>query len=181
MLLRGVKFNTPVLDKTDIEVTKSKAQQSGRSFGGVPFQSHNGRGRGRGGSYQSDRPNPFAAHIPPNYAPPQQMNGPPGWVPPPPGANRYPPGPPPPQQYNRNQFQGPPPPYPPRGGYGGGQYNQWNQHAPREYAPQGYNQDRQYGYNGGQNRGGNDRGGGYRGGRGRGGYNRGRGDGYGRY
>ncbi|TQB72974.1 5'-3' exoribonuclease 2 [Monascus purpureus] len=69
MLLRGVKFPPPALDQADIQAVKSKAQNSGRSFGGVPFR--NGRNDRSGGiSYTADRPNPFAAHLDPNFMPP---------------------------------------------------------------------------------------------------------------
>src|SRR5690242_7527071 len=44
MLLRGVKFNAPALNASDIEITKGRAAKSGRSHGGVPLQ---GDGRGR--------------------------------------------------------------------------------------------------------------------------------------
>ncbi|WEW54929.1 5'-3' exoribonuclease 2 [Emydomyces testavorans] len=193
MLLRGVKFNPPVLDRTDIEVTKAKARQSGRSFGGAPLNSGNGRGRGRI-SYASDRPNPFAAHLDPNFKPPRHMNAPPeGWVPPPPGSARG--GPPPPPQFDRYRSQYPPQQSRDRG-YGayeshGGSYGQRDSyHPPASHGRDSY-QDRQYGfqdreYGPSSTRG---RGGGgnyYRGG-GRGqqrssqsGY-RGRNDGYGRY
>ncbi|KAL9638374.1 MAG: hypothetical protein Q9204_001532 [Flavoplaca sp. TL-2023a] len=104
MLLRGVKPAPPTLNGEDIEATKRAAAHSGRSFGGAPLR---GNGRGRGGSrgngggssqinYGDNRPNPFAAHVKPGYAPPppphfQGGRGPPplppqGWVPPPPGA-----------------------------------------------------------------------------------------------
>ncbi|KAM7200560.1 XRN 5'-3' exonuclease N-terminus domain containing protein [Naviculisporaceae sp. PSN 640] len=47
MLLRGVKLPKPALDRSDIEILKSKSNKSGRGYGGVPFRG-NGRG-GRGG------------------------------------------------------------------------------------------------------------------------------------
>lgn len=134
MLLRGVKFSPPALDRTDIEATKGKANRSGRSFGGAPLSGDygNGNGRGRGQiSYADSRPNPFAAHINPNYVPPNvssNSRGPPpphppsGWLPQTPGAQAFrggmPPPPPlgggvpygyqpPPQQY---QYASPHPP-----------------------------------------------------------------------
>ncbi|TKA78398.1 5'-3' exoribonuclease 2 [Cryomyces minteri] len=162
MLLRGVKFGTLALDHADIEATRGRSRQSGRHFGGVPLNdnyTNGGRGRGRGGrinygadsrqnyndsrnGYSGDsrsghvqqdgRPNPFAAHLNPQFVPPPQFavqNGygapPPGWVPPPPHLARGPP-PPPPGQYG----------YPPQGyggqyqgngnggGYGGQQHGQ---------------------------------------------------------
>ncbi|KAI4289278.1 MAG: hypothetical protein L6R35_001463, partial [Caloplaca aegaea] len=138
MLLRGVKPAPPALDRQDIETTKAKAAHSGRSFGGAPFRG-GGRGRGGGGgggnhhNYNNNgsngggdsRPNPFAAHINPGFAPPpppphfQSQNrggggGPPqGWVPPPQqgfggGYNGY--APPLPQQGGFNGYGPPPPP-----------------------------------------------------------------------
>ncbi|KAL8854753.1 MAG: hypothetical protein Q9221_000536 [Calogaya cf. arnoldii] len=144
MLLRGVQHAPRTLNQQDIEATKNKAATSGRSYGGAPLRG-NGRGRGRGRgngngngngngggggqiNYGDDRPNPFAAHVKPGYAPPpapyfQGGRGPPplppqGWIPPPPGAqyNGY--GPPPRPGFNdfhpppaMNGYQrGPPPP-----------------------------------------------------------------------
>lgn len=137
MLLRGVQPAPPALDRQDIESTKAKAAHSGRSFGGAPLRG-NGNGRGRGGSHLNysngdNRPNPFAAHVNPGFAPPPPPNfqgrgGPPqGWVPPPPHYfsgqyNGYVPpqqgynGPPPPLPHQangyhgNNQGYGPPPP-----------------------------------------------------------------------
>ncbi|KAL8726274.1 MAG: hypothetical protein Q9166_006820 [cf. Caloplaca sp. 2 TL-2023] len=134
MLLRGVQPAPPTLNREDIESTKAQAARSGRSFGGAPLRG-NGRGRGGGGdggqiNYGDNRPNPFAAHINPGYAPPppphfQGGRGPApippqGWVPPPPGQyNGY--GPPPRQDFNsfhpppsHNGYRGGPPP-PPNG------------------------------------------------------------------
>lgn len=107
MLLRGVKFAPPALNREDIEATKGRANHSGRSHGGAPLGRGRGRGRGSQINYADDRPNPFAAHIIPGFAPPQNSFGRGG--PPPPGGqyNGYPP---PPQRYNG----GPPPP---QGGY----------------------------------------------------------------
>lgn len=137
MLLRGVKHGPPTLDRADIEGTKSRANSSGRSFGGPPLRGGHGNGRGRGGhiNYANDRPNPFAAHLNPGFAPPPNSFGrggpPPHPVgqfqgyPPPPRANGSYGGPPPPPQ---NGFHGAPPPpssfarqigppQPPAGGY----------------------------------------------------------------
>lgn len=62
MLLRGVKFASPILNVADVRAVQGRAEHSGRPPGGVPL-----RGRGRGGrvNYNSgvDRPNPFSAHI----------------------------------------------------------------------------------------------------------------------
>ena len=198
MLLRGVKFSAPALDKTDIEVTRSKARTSGRSYGGVPFRGgENGRGRGRGRgqmSYAPDRANPFAAHINPSFVPP-----PPQWgVPPPPPGWPYPPGmnaaPYQPRQDDRYRPAGgyyQPPPPPSMGGYGGpppppsrDQYR-----PPRDYgSSRDYSSGGQHGSYGGDQPGGHGQrggrgGGSYRGDqyRGRGGYSSRGGGGYGRY
>ncbi|KAJ5744835.1 5'-3' exoribonuclease 2 [Penicillium manginii] len=161
MLLRGVKFATPMLNSADVRAVKGRAQNSGRSFGGAPF-----RGGGRGGrmDYGSDRggnqggpgrPNPFAAHLDPRFVPGQQnnMQMAPGWVPPGQGGGDYSRG----------------PPGPPRGGMS----NQYGYN-------QGYQQDH-YGHGHGGHRGGygshDNRGrGGYRGGGGGGGGGRYRGN-----
>lgn len=141
MLLRGVNFAPATLDRADIEATKSKASSSGRSFGGVPFRGGRGNGRGRGGhiSYANDRPNPFAAHINPGFAPPQSNTGPPpghfqGYrPPPPPQGNGYYNGPPPPQN---GYFNG----QAPQGAYGQGGFYNGSSHP----APNGF--PNQYGY-----------------------------------
>lgn len=158
MLLRGVKFATPMLNSADVRAVKGRAQNSGRSFGGAPFR---GGGRGgrmdyggnRGGGDQGPgRPNPFAAHLDPRFMPGPQGNMPmmpPGWVPPGPGSGDY--------------SRGPPPA--PRGGMS-------NQYPPH----QGYQQD-QYGHRGGYGSHDNRGRGGYRGGRYRG-QNRGGGHGH---
>lgn len=108
MLLRGVKLLPPALDRADIEATKGKANRSGRSFGGAPLRDDYGNGnvRGRGQiSYADSRPNPFAAHINPNYPPPNMSSNPRGplpshppsaWLPQPPGAQAFRRGMPPP-------------------------------------------------------------------------------------
>lgn len=59
MLLPGLVPPNPVLDYGDIEGTRSRAQNSGRSYGGVPFGNNRGGRGGRGGgfSYGSDRGN----------------------------------------------------------------------------------------------------------------------------
>ncbi|KAK3683543.1 XRN 5'-3' exonuclease N-terminus-domain-containing protein, partial [Podospora appendiculata] len=54
MLLRGVKFSQPALNRSDIEALKGKSQNSGRGYGGVPFDrnnnnNNNSNGNGRGG------------------------------------------------------------------------------------------------------------------------------------
>ncbi|KAL4879351.1 XRN 5'-3' exonuclease N-terminus-domain-containing protein [Aspergillus karnatakaensis] len=192
MLLRGVKFNQPALDQADIQATKSRAQHSGRSYGGAPFRG----GRGGRMNYASDRnnygndrnqgndrPNPFAAHLDPKFIPGGnqggQMGAPPGWAPP---------------SGSGNFSRGPPPP--PRGGchsYGNQQYGSYGGHQQQNYQQQSYGQGDYYGrgpqgnYNNGQGHyngrqsGYDSRGGGYRGGRGRGNYSSGGQGGYGRY
>ena len=112
MLLRGVKFAPPALDCADIEATKGRANSSGRSHGGAPLGGGRGNGRGRGGqiNYSNDRPNPFAQHLNPGFAP--SPNGFGRGVPPPGQFNGLPPQPP------RAYFSGPPPP--PQNGYYGG-------------------------------------------------------------
>lgn len=110
MLLRGVKFGPPALDRADIEATKGKASRSGRSYGGAPLRGNHGNGRGRGGqiNYGDTRPNPFAAHINPGFPPQGVPNAYRNGLPPPPVGNWGPPGvgpdayqrgPPPPQAY----------------------------------------------------------------------------------
>ncbi|KAI9931935.1 5'-3' exoribonuclease 2 [Aspergillus wentii] len=187
MLLRGVKFPTPALDNGDIQATRSRAQHSGRSFGGAPFR---GRGGGRM-DYGAGRPNPFAAHLDPGFQPPgggaQQM--PSGWAPPVPGMGGFSRGPPPPPRGGyRGSYGGQQQGYQ-QGGYGQGDYYGRPPQGQHGYQQQPYyNQPNQY--NGRQS--GYDsngyRGGGYRGGGGYQGRNRdnyssrgGGGGGYGRY
>ncbi|KAL4795368.1 XRN 5'-3' exonuclease N-terminus-domain-containing protein [Aspergillus venezuelensis] len=201
MLLRGVKLGQPALDNADIQATKSRAQHTGRSYGGAPFRGGRGRGRGSHMDYSGDRqsndrhgngrPNPFAAHLDPNFKPGgtggAPMGMPTGWAPPPPGAGNY--------------SRGPPPP-PRGGGYGSQHYGSYNQGQGQQwnYQQQGYGQGDYYGrgqptqynngpadyYNGGYNGGygsqGGRGGGGYRGGgRGRDNYSSRNQGGYGRY
>lgn len=192
MLLRGVKFATPMLNSADVRAVKGRAQNSGRSYGGAPF---NGRGRGGQMNYSSDRPNPFAAHLDPRFvnAPPGGMPPmPSGWVPPAPGADysRGPPGPPRggmshqhPSHHGSGQYSGQQGYYAGNQGYQGYQGQQRHQGYQAQQGSYGGQQDRGYG-------GGSNGGAGYRGGRGRGqsrdqysGYRGGggRGGGYGRY
>ncbi|KAJ5247431.1 5'-3' exoribonuclease 2 [Penicillium chermesinum] len=130
MLLRGVKFATPMLNQGDVRAVQGRAQHSGRSFGGAPL---NGRGRGGRMDYSSsDRPNPFAAHLDPRF-----MQPPSGWVPPGQGAGDFSRGPPPPQRggmshHNQGYPQYPqsyqqfPQGYQGQGGYGGNHQNHGN-------------------------------------------------------
>lgn len=189
MLLRGVTMPTKALDSGDIAATRSRANRSGRSYGGVPLNDdrnggHQGRGGRNGGGYNGgggnpiNYANPFAAHLNPNFVPGAGRGLPPpphvaaagGWMPPPPG------------QFGRG---GPPPPtngggYGYGGGYGGGGYGGNSQGGyqggqgvdsynggGRRHDERGGYQDRNGGYGGG--RGGR---GGYSGRGGRGGYDR---------
>lgn len=136
MLLRGLVFPPPALDRGDIEATRNRAARGGHNN----FHSnHNRRGgrfengnysdmmaprhkpprRNNGGSSGYNPENPFAAHLNPNFdpnvtgraPPPPHMAAANGWLPPPPpGMGGFPPPPPP-----RGNGQ-----YPPsgRGGYG---------------------------------------------------------------
>ena len=77
MLLRGLNMPPAVLERADLETTKSKAANSGRSFGGVPFRGER-HGGGRGGRFNYAE-NPFKAHMDPNFAPPANFSArPPG-------------------------------------------------------------------------------------------------------
>jgi 5'-3' exoribonuclease 2 len=136
MLLRGVKVPPPTLDELDIQVVKSKAQHSGRSFGGAPLR--NGTGNGKGGriNYATDRPNPFAVHLDPAFTPPSNIPGvpmpPPGWLPP--GSAGFPRGPP-----------------PPRGGFSNSYHSRYSSESrqfppPHNHQNEYYTQRRHYGY-----------------------------------
>ena len=133
MLLRGLKLPPPALDKTDIEVVKSKGQRSGRGYGGAPLGRGNYSGSGRreqfnygpGASYGQRHDQPNRRPYPPNgyHQGPPYGAPPPGWQPPPPGYPGF--------------GIGMPPPPPARvhgggGGYGGpGHWQQHgNQHGP---------------------------------------------------
>lgn len=135
MLLRGVKFAEPALNRSDIEVTKGRASRSGRSHGGAPLQ---GNGRGQNSfNYSGSNQN----HHPPSHRQPYGSQNdhysnypvpPPGWQPPPPGVGGFARGPPPPPPgsygyagrgppgYPQPPRQGGPPGYgpPSSGGYG---------------------------------------------------------------
>jgi 5'-3' exoribonuclease 2 len=101
MLLRGVRMPPPMLDRTDIEETRTNAGKTGRGYGGAPLR-ENGAGRGQRINYA----NPFAQHLNPNFNPTMQQRAPPpphlvgpnGWFPPPPPGvgQAFPPVPPPP-------------------------------------------------------------------------------------
>ncbi|CAL5871662.1 uncharacterized protein PFLUO_LOCUS5915 [Penicillium psychrofluorescens] len=144
MLLRGVKFATPMLNSIDIRATQGRAQHTGRSHGGAPL----GGGRGRGGQFnyapdRSDRPNPFAAHLDPNFVPGAPPGGPPGWIPPVPGGGGYSRGPPGPPRGGMQQG------YPPGGQPGYGQPPPYN----NGYGSQGHRGGGGGGYRGGNYRG----------------------------
>lgn len=53
MLLPGVKFSEPVLDYNDVESTRSRANKTGRSFGGVQLSQHGDRSDGRRINYSA--------------------------------------------------------------------------------------------------------------------------------
>lgn len=156
MLLRGVKFPPPTLDKTDIEIIKSKAQNSGRSFGGAPLRNGNGKG-GRinyAASDRNDRPNPFAAHLDPGFVPPPHLGvpmPPPGWVPPPPGSVGFSMGPPPPpprggfaDSYRPSYPPAPPVPPQPQGYQYGGYYGQGSHYSPPQHGSYSYSGQSSY-------------------------------------
>ncbi|KAF4630489.1 hypothetical protein G7Y89_g7651 [Cudoniella acicularis] len=134
MLLRGVEFKPPALNQSDIETTKSKAANSGRSHGGVPLKG-DGRGRnsfnfagsnqgqnqyqgknnrqsygsqngGYNGNGSGYNGNNYNAGN--NYPPPPGA----GWQPPPPGMSGFARGPPPPPPGTYSYGRGPPPPPP---------------------------------------------------------------------
>lgn len=156
MLLRGVKMATPTLDRADIEATKGRANHTGRSHGGAPLRGVHGNGHGRGSqiNYTNDRPNPFAAHLNPGFAPPPNTfgQGPPpppgqfgGYPPPAPPLNGYYSGPPPNLQNTyhngaplpaHGRYNGPPPP--PQANYYNG--------LPQAF-PNGFRNGNQYPYN----------------------------------
>ena len=137
MLLAGIKFALPALDRADIEATKARANRSGRSYGGVPLRGDQGNGRSRGGQTQfaDPRPNPFAAHVNPGFLPQvvpgNYRGGPPpppaGWGPPPPGSEDFRRGPPPPP----SSYGGLPHGYPPLP-------QNFNYGRPPPPSPQGY-------------------------------------------
>lgn len=80
MLLRGVQLAPPLLNHTDLDIIRSKATHSGRSFGGAQFsRSNSGRGRGRYAS-ESYHPPDFTyksnrAPMPPVGVPPTLVFG----------------------------------------------------------------------------------------------------------
>ncbi|KAL9612530.1 MAG: hypothetical protein Q9167_002869 [Letrouitia subvulpina] len=163
MLLRGVRPPPPILTREEFEATKSRASNSGRSFGGAPFGRFRNNSRDRGGqiNYADSRPNPFVSHLDPGFQPPplpswkySHKQGPPapapmaGWSPPPPQFGGYPnqPGhiPPPGYGYGPPGHYGgplPPPPPPPSNEYFGFNQVQQPSHDPYRGPPP----DRRYG------------------------------------
>lgn len=134
MLLRGLKMPTAALDRSDIEVLRSKSQRSGRSYGGVPLgrPNYNNNNNNNNNNYNGDRRGPI------NYGPgrPQQRQDQPDRPPnfrsngyqqrdayPPPGTLSSYPQPPPPPGYPGFGVGLPPPP-PPAHLYGNGGYGQ---------------------------------------------------------
>lgn len=106
MLLRGVVMPKEVLDRADIEATRSRASNSGRFHGGAPLRNDYSRPphhRGNSNNHANDfnggnrnnsinYSNPFAAHLNPNFDPnamsraplPPHLAAQQGWLPPPP-------------------------------------------------------------------------------------------------
>lgn len=169
MLLRGVQFGPPALNRGDIEVIKGRATRSGRSYGGAPLRGDHGNGRGRGGriNYADPRPNPFAAHINPNFSSLGNPNNAGGGRPQPPtGSWGLPPagtepswrGPPPPPLYGfpasgqGASYGGQPPPHlPPNKNYGGS--HRGKRHSGNQFSNhQGYSAPPPDGRFGGQGR-----------------------------
>ncbi|KKK24646.1 hypothetical protein ARAM_004694 [Aspergillus rambellii] len=146
MLLRGVKFAPPALDNADIQATKHRSQNSGRSFGGAPFRNNRG---GRINYASNDRPNPFAAHLDPKFVPAGNagppMGAPSGWIPPS-GSNNFSRGPPPPPRggmshsYNSQQY----------GSYNSGQGQRGSYQQSSYNHGEYYNRGSQGSYNNGQ-------------------------------
>ncbi|PBP17918.1 5'-_3' exoribonculease Dhp1 [Diplocarpon rosae] len=99
MLLRGVKFNAPALTLSEVEETKRKASNSGRSYGGAPLRG-NGRGRSNFNNSSSTQYHGSNSSYMPRGHTVQYQNPfprpPPGWTPPQPGMADFARGPPPP-------------------------------------------------------------------------------------
>lgn len=112
MLLRGVKFPPPALNRADIEATKGRANKSGRSYGGAPLRNDYYNGRGRGGhiDYNDSRPHSYPPQVNPGFAPQAAPGNYHGGPPPPPmrGWAQPPSGPPP--SYGNAPYGYPPPP-----------------------------------------------------------------------
>lgn len=112
MLLRGVKFPPPALNRADIEATKGRANKSGRSYGGAPLRNDHYNGRGRGGhiDYADSRSHSYPPQGSPGFAPQATPGNYHGGPPPPPmrGWAQPPSGPPP--SYGNPPYGYPPPP-----------------------------------------------------------------------
>jgi 5'-3' exoribonuclease 2 len=106
MLLRGVKLPPPTLNKGDIERTRNRAANSGRSYGGAPLRGGYGSGRGRPQDNRPLNPSPLpqtggygnygnqSGYNGDNWRPsPSITQG--SWLPPPPQPHRAPLQPPP--------------------------------------------------------------------------------------
>lgn len=159
MLLRGVKFPEPALDYGDIMAVKNKAQNSGRSFGGAPFRNNNGGNRGgriNYGNQERERPNPFAAHLDPNFKP-AGNNAPSGWVPPMPGSTGFSRGPPGPPRGGMSGYPDGRHQYQNRGSYGGPPRQNYGRDDYYGQGQQGYQSSSNWrGRGGGYSRGGRD-------------------------
>ncbi|KAI9835377.1 MAG: 5'-3' exoribonuclease 2 [Thelocarpon superellum] len=155
MLLRGIKPPPPALTRADIESTKGRARNAGRSYGGAPL---NGSGRGgRGGpmNYSVSASASYARSGPPTGGNGYGGYGPPSWTP---GAAPPPPGVPlssswpPPSYAGANGYGGYAPPPPPGAPGTGDFYSPSNQdYGSRAPPPAPYRNDRDHhgqGYNG---------------------------------
>jgi len=149
-LLRGLNPPAKLLDQTDHDMQRNRANKSGRNFGGAPLydnrQSNDRRRSGDPGGRPINYANPFAQHLDPGFAagqgqyrgppvPPQSQAGqipPPwmaaqmGWAPPP----NFNGGRPPPPPVNYQQSYGAPQDY---GRYQGNQQNANQQHGQSGY------------------------------------------------
>ena len=174
MLLRGVRFNPPVLTRADIEQVRSGRSGRGRGGGfGGGGGGYRGSSRGNSGPGYGNSGGSFRGRSSNNYPPPPPGNS----YPPPPGGTwgNYPPPPPGSQSWgNSYDGRGPPPTgnfggYPPQpppgvrdggsyvgappgvsGGYGG--YN--NNGGNNSYGQNDYNQGGRGGYGSARGRGG---------------------------
>ena len=192
MLLPGICFDEPVLDFNDVQVTRERANKTGRSHGGVQLsgngersdmrrihygaRDHNGGGGGYGGNgyganggygtgYANQAANAFA-NLPPHLAQQAASHG----FPPPPG----PPGGYPPQSQQQQRGYGGGYGGPPQhrsgqrgGGYGGyegrnGDYERYDNRGGYGGYDRGYGSGRSGGYGGGGYQGGGRGGGGRR-------------------
>lgn len=138
MLLRGVKMPPPALNLADIEATKGRAYNSGRSYGGAPLRNDHYNGRGRGGriDYADARPYPYPPQVNPGFAPQAALGNyhpPPmrGWAQPPSGPSPPYGNPPygypqPPGNFAYAQAPAPPPPHNYQNSYHDGNHRNQN-------------------------------------------------------